>query len=121
MEEKIDWIQLMVEREALPKHMREGTVDDFCAKYGPARQTYYYQLAKDEVQQRVLETSLRFVKKYIPDALDKLGQKAVEGDNKAIEMLLEYVAKLSKNIDVKSDGKCIAILPSEIIDKNKND
>ena len=101
------WVEEMIEREALPKTLRTETVEDFCARHGVSVSTYYYQSSKTENWKKVLEISLMSAKKEVPDVLKVLGEKAKSGDMKAIDLYLDYVVQLSKNIDVKSDGKVI--------------
>lgn len=105
MAEEKNWIQEMIEREATPKTLRKETVEDFCARHGVSVSTYYYQSSKTENWKKVLEISLMSAKKEVPDVLKVLGEKAKSGDMKAIDLYLDYVVQLSKNIDIKSDGK----------------
>lgn len=105
-EHKIDnWIDAMIEREATPKTLREITVKEFCAKWGVAESTYHYQSSKSDNWKKILEISLMSAKKEVPDVLKVLGEKAKGGDVKAIDLYLDYVVQLSKNLDIKSDGK----------------
>ena len=46
-------------------------------------------------------------KKEVPEVLQVLGSKAKDGDMKAVDMYLNYVVQLSKNLDIKSDGEKI--------------
>jgi hypothetical protein len=105
-----DWIELMIERQAIPKVLREGTVEEFCAKHNTSTQNYYYHLSKKENQEKVLELSLNRAKRAVPDILEKLIEKASEGDMKAIDIYLDSVIKLAKNLDLKTAGKPINIL-----------
>jgi len=109
-EVETNWIDEMIKREALPKAVREGTVLDFCAKWKIAEATYYYQSSKTDNWKKVLEISLMSAKKEVPEVLQVLSDKAKGGDMKAVDMYLNYVVQLAKNIDVKSDGKVIPIL-----------
>ena len=49
-------------------------------------------------------------KKEVPDVLRVLGEKAKAGDIKAIDLYLDYVVQLSKNIDIKSGGDALPVL-----------
>ena len=100
-----NWIDEMIEREATPKTLRKETVEQFCNKWSISDQTYYNHAAKEDNQKEILKIALKSVKKRTPDILEKLGEKAEAGDMKATEMFLNYVVNLSKNIDIKSDGK----------------
>lgn len=104
MEDK-NWIDAMIEREATPKSARQDTVLEFCAKWGIAEATYYYQSSKTDNWKKVLEISLMSAKKEVPEVLKVLIEKAKAGDMKAIDMYLDYVLQLSKNLDIKTDGK----------------
>lgn len=115
-----NWIDEMIQREALPKSARQETVEDFCRKWGISETTYYNHSSREENQKKSLKIALMSVKKRAPEILEKLGDKAEAGDMKATDMYLNYVLELSKNLDMKSDGK--ALFPIQI-DKdiaNKN-
>lgn len=109
MEEQKSWLEEMIERQSIPETLRKETTKDFCEKFGINESTYYYQASKPENQKIILENSLNLAKKYTPDILENLAVRA-KGDNKAAELFLEYVWKLSKQLDIKSDGKSIASL-----------
>ncbi len=111
-----NWIQAMIEREALPKAARKETVADFCAEWNITESTYYYQSSKTDNWKKVLEISLMSAKKEVPEVLKVLTDKANGGDMKAIDMYLNYIIQLSKNLDLKTDGKPL-YLPSEVINK----
>jgi len=118
MKEVIDnWIDAMIEREALPKASRKETVEEFCHKWEVAESTYYYQSSKSENWKKILEISLNSAKKECPEILKVLGDKAKAGDMKAVDMYLNYIVQLAKNLDIKSDGKA---LPSPIMPLNTN-
>jgi len=115
-----NWIDEMIEREALPKAARLETVVAFCAKWGIAENTYYYQSSKTDNWKKVLEISLMSAKKEVPEVLKVLGDKAKAGDMKAVDMYLNYVVQLAKNIDVKSDGEKIAVTGFNYISNDKD-
>ena len=48
-------------------------------------------------------------KKECPEILKVLGEKAKAGDTKAIDMYLNYIVQLAKNLDVKSDGQSLVV------------
>jgi hypothetical protein len=100
-----DWISAMIEREAIPKASRKETVEEFCVKYGISESTYYYQSSKPDNWKKILEISLNSAKKECPEVLKVLGDKAKSGDMKAVDMYLNYIVQLAKNLDIKSDGK----------------
>ena len=105
-----NWIQEMIEREALPKAARKETVEQFCKRHKISESTYYYQSSKTDNWKKVLEISLMSAKKEVPEILKKLTEKAKSGDNKSIEMYINYVIELSKHLDIKSDGKELPVL-----------
>ena len=116
---KVNWIDEMIEREALPKATRPQTVAEFCAKHGISETTYYNHSSREENQRKSLKIALMSVKKRAPEILEKLGDKAEAGDMKATDMYLNYVLELSKNLDVKSDGKSLIVnIDNDIADKN---
>jgi hypothetical protein len=115
-----NWIDKMIEREATPKSMRTDTVDQFCAKYGISESTYYYQSNKTDNWKRVLEISLMSAKKEVPEVLKVLAEKARSGNMKAIDLYLDYVVQLSKNIDIKTGGEALPILVKFINEQPKD-
>ncbi len=119
-EEVKDWITAAVEREATPKALRTDTVEDFTKKWGVPPSTYYYQVSKKENQERILEIALNSAKKHAPEVLENLGERAKK-DNKAAELYLDYILKLAKNLDIKSDVKPIPILYVPKDNSNKQD
>jgi len=100
-----NWVDAMIERESIPKAARRETVAEFCSKWEISEATYYNHSSKEENQKKIVKLSLMLVKKSLPEVLEKLRDKAEEGDMKAVDMFLNYVAELSKNIDVKSGGE----------------
>lgn len=105
VEKEENWIDAMIEREALPKASRKETVEEFCSKWGVAESTYYYQSSKSDNWKKILEISLNSAKKECPEILKVLGDKAKSGDMKAVDMYLNYIVQLAKNLDIKTDGK----------------
>lgn len=120
MAEKIqnNWIKEMIKRQMTPMSLREGTINDFCKKYNIPSSNYYYYASKKENQEKIVKGSLMLAKEYTPDILEKLGEKAKAGDMKAIDMFLNYILKLSTNLDIKSDGERVGLF--DYI-KNKKD
>jgi len=110
------WIDEMIERQSLPKEMREETTTAFCERNKISRQDYYYQLSKPSNQKKILEITLNKAKNEVPEVMDTLIQNAKKGKERSIEMYLDYILKLAKNLDITSDGKPL-YLPAELIDK----
>jgi hypothetical protein len=112
----MDWLEEAIKLEATPKTLRQETIRDFCARMSIPESNYYYHINKKENKAKVLEMVLNVAKTSAPDILKKLVERAEEGDMKAIDMYMDMILQLSKNLDVKTDGKPIFI-PSEIASK----
>lgn len=119
-QEKKSWIDEMIERQTIPLTLREGTVEQFCERHGITPSNYYYHLYKKENQEKIIEITLSKAKTAVPEILEKLIEKAKEGDMKAIDIYLDSVAKLAKNLDIKSDGKPIPIMQLNAIQPNNS-
>ncbi len=117
--QETNWIDEMIQREAIPKAARQGTTGDFCKKWGITESTYYYQSSKEENQKKSLKIALMLAKKKAPEVLEKLADQAGLGKEKSIEMFLDYVLELSKNLDIKSGGEPLQI--KIIRDGNQDD
>jgi hypothetical protein len=116
--EKKPWIEKMIDMQATPKDLREyKTIEEFCEKNKVSISNYYYHASQPKNQKRIIEKSVRYANNSTPEILEVLREKAKKGDMKAIEMHLEYITKLSKKLDITSEGKAI-YLPSEILEKN---
>lgn len=100
---KVSWIDAMVEREALPAELREGTGDDFCEKYKVPKSTYYYHLSKPEIKQRIIEISLNNAKRFVPEVLENLAKRAQE-NTRDTELYLKFVLALREKTDMTSGG-----------------
>lgn len=117
-----NWLDEAIQRESIPKVLRNDTVEEFCKKWGIADATYFYQMSKKDNWEKILEITLNTAKKATPEILEKLREKAEGGDIKAIEMFLDYVLKLAKNLDIKSDGKQLLPLSGfSYVQPNKTD
>jgi hypothetical protein len=118
-----NWIQEMIEREALPRVMRTDTVEDFAQKHNIDPSTYYYQSRKKENQKKILKIALSLAKKGIPEVLEKLRERAEAGDIRAIEMYLKYILKMKDKFDFTSDDKELKVITSinYILPNDNND
>jgi len=112
-----NWLDEAIQREAKPKALRDETVEQFAEKWNITSSKYFYEMSKKENWEKILEISLNTAKKETPEVLDKLIEKAKTGDMKAIEMFLDYILKLAKNLDIKSDGKPLIQIAGEIASK----
>lgn len=108
MEEKKDWLEEAIKREATPKTLRTETVEEFCTKYGIPVSNYYYHLSKSENKKRVIEITLNKAKESAPEILDVLVEMAKSKDIRAIDIYIDTILQLAKNLDIKSDGKPLA-------------
>ena len=108
MKEETNWINELIKRQALPEEVREGTNAEFCAKWGIAESTYYYQASKQENQQEIVKLALNNAKRYAPEVLENLGVRAKSND-KAAEMYLKFILQLAEKTDITSGGKPIPI------------
>lgn len=116
MEEQ-NWLNEALAREATPKALRELTIEQFALKWNITSSKYNYEMGKDESWKKVLEITLNLAKKSTPEILEKLKQKAESGDMKAIEMFLDYILKLAKNLDITSAGKPLIQIAKEVAQK----
>lgn len=114
----MDWLEEAIKRQATPKHARVDSVEEFCAKYNIDIKQYYYQLSKPDNKKKVLETVLSVAKDSSPEVLDVLVKKAQEGDMKAIDLYMDMILQLAKNLDVKTDGKPIIQIAEAIANKH---
>lgn len=104
-----NWLDAMIERQALPEEVREGTNEEFFKKWNVSSSTYYYQASKEENQAKIVKLALNNAKKYAPEVLNNLGERAVK-DNKAAEMYLKFILQLAEKTDITSGGSPIPIL-----------
>lgn len=112
------WIDEAVEREAIPKPSRVDTVEAFCNKHDIAENTYYYQIRKEENRKRILDITLNKAKDEAPEVLKVLVDRAKSGDMRAMDIYVDSILKLAKNLDLKTDGRPLIQLASEIAQKN---
>lgn len=113
-----DWIDLAIQFEATPQRLREQTVVEFCEEHDVPRSTYYSAMSRTENKKRILELTLNKAKDEAPEVLDVLVQKAKDGDMRAMDIYIDSILKLAKNLDLKSDGKPLVFIPAELADKN---
>lgn len=95
----------MIIREATPRTARKETVAEFAAKWGIAESTYYYQSSNPDNEKKIVELCFKQAKKRAPEILEKLGDKASEGNEKSMEMFLKLVLEKAEKSEVKvNDG-----------------
>lgn len=106
VEEAIDWC-------STPKDIRiPRTAREFCSVRSISESTFYYEISKPDFQRQVVEKSLTLAKKATPDILEKLREKAEQGDIRSIEIFLKYVLRLGEKDDAESSEPVkVKILP----------
>ena len=117
-EQPIEWLDEAVKREATPKSLREETVEEFCKKYKLPVSNYYYHISKTENKTRVLEITLNKAKDEAPEILEVLVEMAKNKDIRAIDIYMDSILQLAKNLDIKTAGKPIVQMVKEVIEKN---
>jgi len=117
--ENTNWLREMIERQALPEEVREGTTEEFCKKWNIGESTYYYQAKKEENQREIVKLAISNAKKYAPEVLENLGVRG-KSDNKAAELYLKFILQLAEKTDITSGGKPIPILGNVYKDKEEN-
>lgn len=105
LNKKKDWINAMIQREAIPKPERTNTIEEFCKQYGISDSTYNYQKSKKENKAKVLEIWLNEAFYGGNEVLKKLKENAVEGKEKSIEMYMKFILDLAEKLDVKIEDK----------------
>lgn len=113
-----NWIKEMIELEATPRAIRQEGIGDFCKRLGVNESTYKYQRSKKENQEQILEIVLNKAKSECPEVLSVLVDKAKSGDMKAMDIYIDSILKLAKNLDIKTDGKPIIQAANEILQKH---
>lgn len=113
--EETNWLEEMIERQALPEPLRKETTTAFCKRHNLTESNYYYHAQKPENQKKIIVCILNNVKKHAPEVLENLGERA-KSDNKATEMYLKFILELAEKTDITSGGKPI-VLPIEAINK----
>ena len=103
-----NWLDAMIERQALPEEIREGTTLQFCEKWGIAESTYYYQASKEENQKKIVGLALRNAKKHAPEVLENLGVRAKTNKSDA-ELYLKFILQLAEKTDITSGGEPIPL------------
>lgn len=116
-EEKKNWIDEMIIREATPKPLREGTNAEFCQRYEIPESNYYYYSSKAENKEKILQIALDNAKKHAPEVLENLGERAKENSQDA-KLYLQFILQLAEKTDITSKGESIMYLPSEVLNKN---
>lgn len=93
---------------AVPSLLRvpQKQIEIYTALQIPER-TFYEHSAKPEFNLNVIQKSLNRAKKEFPDVIGRLADNAKDGKEKSIEMFMEYVAEMSKKLDIRSNGKTL--------------
>ena len=108
VEQKKDWLEEAIIREALPKSLREPkTTLEFVKQYSIATSTYYETISREVNQKKIIELCFKQAKRRLPEVMDKLGQKAESGNDTSIQQFMEYIMDIKKRLDITSDDKPI--------------
>ena len=118
--EKKDWIKEMIEREAIPKVMREETIEQFSERHDIYPSNYNYQRTKKENQQKIVKLCLSIAKEKLPEVLKTLGEQAEKGKERSIEMFLKFIVELSEKTDITSGGKPIPMMDLTLIKRDED-
>lgn len=102
------WLEEAIEREALPAEAREETTTAFCERWKIPQSTYFYNISKRENQEVIVGLAMNNAKKYAPEVLDNLGERA-KNDNKATEMYLKFILALAEKADITTGGEKIQL------------
>lgn len=110
----------MIVREAVPAPIRTDTVAEFCGKYGIGDSTYYYQSSKPENQTKIISLALQNAKKYAPEVLDNLAERA-KSNSKDTEMYLKFILQLAEKTDITSGGEKIVPIYAGVSKHNRDE
>ena len=109
MSEEVNWIDEMIEREALPKQLRIGTNAEFWQAHGIVDSNYYYHSSKPEIKAKIVEIALNNAKRHAPEVLENLGERAKE-NSADTKLYLQFILQLAEKTNVKVD------LPTSLIE-----
>lgn len=101
-----NWLDAMIERQALPEEIRKETTAEFCKKWGVPESTYYYHASKEENQKKIIGIALNNAKKHAPEVLENLGVRAKNNTNDTA-LYLKFILQLIEKADITTDGKPI--------------
>lgn len=114
-EEKAEVWDLIADELSNPKSMRR-TNKEIQEYYGILERNFHYHTAKEEFMRKVIRNALIKGKRALPEILDVLQNLAKQGKEKSIEMYLEYVAELTKKMDLTTDGEKLTKFTDEQIE-----
>lgn len=107
-EEKSEMWENIADWFALPEDERKPKLQkELFSFYEIPERTFYSKTATKDYQDLITKKCLRKVKKRLPEVLKALQLKAEGGSEKSVEMFLEYVAELSKKMDLTTGGEKI--------------
>ena len=113
------WVDEAVQFLSTPERLREMSITEFCAKHNVPRSSFYYEMSKPDTKKRILEVTLTTAKDKAPEVLDVLVQKALTGDMRAMDIYVDSILQLAKNLDIKTGGQPLVIqIASEIAHKH---
>lgn len=75
-------------------------------EWGIPESTFYWVTSKRDFSQKIVEIALNDAKKWIPELIEVLKDKAiVDKSEKSIEMALKYIAETKERLDVTSKNE----------------
>jgi hypothetical protein len=96
-EEKQDWRELAIIRNATPKALREPKSEgDFLVMIDIPSSSYYHFISKDETQEEIRKICLKNAKRRMPEVLEKLGEMAELGDSNSIGMYIKFILEMAE-------------------------
>lgn len=89
------------------------------AEWDIPESTFYWITSKKDFNQRIVEIALNEAKRWIPELIDVLKDKAlVDKSEKSIEMALKYIAETKDRLDLTSKEEKIVKDPSKLSDED---
>jgi hypothetical protein len=70
-------------------------------------------MSKRENKERVLAICLNKAHDAAPDVLETLVERAKAGDMRAMDIYVDSILKLAKNLDIKTDGQPLNVFSYE--------
>ena len=101
-----NWIEAMIEREAIPPSARLETTEKFLVDYGVSSSTYYYQARQQENLKKIVKLAINNAKKHAPEVLENLAERGKKNHNDA-KIYLQFILQLEERMDLTSGGQSI--------------
>ena len=99
-EQRKEMWDIVAKELAQPQSLRKKHVE-LQREWGIPESTFYWATSKKEFNQRIVEIALTEAKRWIPELIEVLKDKAiVDKSEKSIEMALKYIAETKDRLDV---------------------